>query len=63
MEVQGGSLPGIVLEDDMDLGLKIRIHPQYGMVLGSEVIWTMILSQAKVFVERRHEGNINNLVA
>ena len=51
MEVQGGSLPGIVLEDDTDMGLYIRIHPQYGMVLGSEVIWTMILAQVPFHIE------------
>ena len=41
MTVQGGSLPGVVIGDLTDLSLYISLHPQYGMIIGSEFIFTM----------------------
>ena len=36
----GGSLPGLVLGDDTAVGLYISPHLLFGMVIGSEIIWT-----------------------
>ena len=55
----------VVFVYEMTVGLYIRLHPQYGMVLDSDIIWTLkyiLLSNASAIMDRRQTGNMTNLV-